>query len=112
MLLSRKIDLTDDRAFSTRRLPKKISLSPLPWYDATEEYKFKVAAWFKGRFADSCERCGADTRTLPWDTELPTLCRKCAGLLVEPESLWTVAHPKDAYNTVFLSEFATVNRNR
>lgn len=108
--MDRKIDLTDDRAFSSRRLPKRIVLSPLPWYDVRDEVKDKVAAWYQYRYNDICERCGADTRYLPWQTLLPSLCRRCAGLLSEPEPLWETVQPVDAYEIVFLSEYTARNR--
>lgn len=102
--MSNRYDLTDDKAFSTRRLPKIIKLSRFPWGEETLNFEPFKLVW--EQYECSCDRCGAATQLLPWVVELPCFCQRCAGLLIEEKLPWEDEPSlKDGYNTIFLTEF-------
>ena len=91
-MMDRHIDLTDDNAFSSRRVPKVIRFGKTPWFDIT--------------IHDSCERCGAYIKSIPWENNIPDICERCAGLLFEEKRVpWKEDNVKDGYNVVFLIEY-------
>lgn len=102
--MSNRYDLTDDRAFSTRRLPKIIKTSRFPWGEKILNFKPFKLVWEQYKW--SCDRCGAATQLLPWVIELPWFCQRCAGLLAREKLPWEdELSLRDKYNSVFLTEF-------
>lgn len=102
-MMDRHIDLTDDSAFSSRRVPKVIRFGRTPWSDITIHCKQELP-WKK--HLDSCERCGACIKNIPWENNIPDICERCAGLLFEEKRVpWKEDNVKDGYNDVFLIEY-------
>ncbi len=104
--MNRNCDLTDKRDFCATRIPKRIKLTRLPWHNPYPDI-MKIP-WLVS--LDSCERCGANNYTMPWDNNLSMLCKRCSGLLTEKEPIWQNYPLKDKYDKVFLSEFMDERR--
>jgi len=98
--MDRNIDLTDRGDFSTKRLPKMIKLTRLPWHKVHSD--IKKIPWLKEKVV--CKRCGSDITDIPWSGDMQDLCRKCLSLFNEEKTIWRDEQVKDKASVVFLSD--------
>lgn len=117
--MDKHIDLTDDGAFSQRRIHEVLVKGRMPW-DVWVPSSW-ISQALKKCFYDTtvCERCGIDIVEMPWD-KYYGLCRQCEklvndltnDLIDDPKRLpWKDPNIKDGYRDVFLTEFMDIRRN-
>ena len=109
--MDKHIDLTDDGAFSQRRIHKVLIKGRMPW--DTWAPSSWISKALKRCFHDTviCERCGIDIVEMPWDKHYG-LCRQCEKLIDNPKRLpWKDPNIRDGYRDVFLTEFMDIRRN-
>lgn len=108
--MDKHVDLTEDNAFSKRRIHKVLIEGRTPW--DTWQPSVWIAEALKNVFKETvaCERCGSSIAELPWLHHYG-LCERCERDIEKVTMPWRDPDIKDGYRDVFLTEFMDVRRN-